>query len=193
MAFGNLLLGAFTQLVGDYAQAVEALGALVGTAARVLPVSTAKTHLGAELADSTPVETELAVRGLHKSPIRHLFLKDPSAKAYGPALEAITQAALVVIGPGSLFMTVLATLLFDGMREALRTTPGQVVYICNTTTQPGQTDGYCALNHVERVVEFLGAGTLAVVLVNRSEHDRELLEQYETVGNLDGRQQGRCV
>lgn len=182
MAFGNLLLGALTQLVGDYAQAVEALGALVGTAARVLPVSTAKTHLCAELADSTPVETELAVRGLNKSPIRHLFLKDPSAKAYGPALEAITQADLVVIGPGSLFTTVLATLLFDGMREALRTTQGQVVYICNTTTQPGQTDGYCVLNHVERVVELLGAGTLDVVLVNRSEHDRELLEQYETDG-----------
>lgn len=182
MAFGNLLLGALTQQVGDYAQAVEALGALVGTAARVLPVSTANTHLCAELADGTQVETELAVRGLNKPPLRRLFLKDPSAKAYGPALEAITQADLVVIGPGSLFTTVLATLLFEGMLEALRTTQGQVVYICNTTTQPGQTDGYSALNHVERLVELLGTGTLDVVLVNRSEHDCQLLKQYAADG-----------
>ena len=66
--------------------------------------------------------------------------------------------------------------------EALRDTPAQVAYICNTTTQPGQTDGYSALNHVERLVELLAPGTLDTVLVNRSAHDPALLAHYAAEG-----------
>ena len=178
MALGNLLLGALAQMTGDFAQAVELLGELVGTSARVLPVSGVNTVLCAELGDNRVVESELAVRGLNKPPIKRLFLKSAGAEAYAPALEAIRAADIVAIGPGSLFTTVLATLLFAGMAEALRETRGQVVYICNTTTQPGQTDGYTALSHVERLVEALGPGTLDVTLINQSQHDPALLDQY---------------
>lgn len=182
MAMGNLMLGALAQMTGDFAQAVELLGELVGTTARVLPVSGVDTELCAELADGRVVESELAVRGLNKPPIKRLFLKHSEAAAYAPALEAIQKADIVAIGPGSLFTTVLATLLFAGVTEALHETRGQVVYICNTTTQPGQTDGYTALNHIERLVEALGPGTLDAALINRSEHDPALLAQYAADG-----------
>jgi uncharacterized cofD-like protein len=138
MAFGNLLIAALAHVMGDFAAAVEQVSHLAGCAAQVLPVSAADTDLCAELADGTLREGELMVRGLDKPPIARLFLRD-DAPAYPPALDAIHAADLIVLGPGSLFTTVLASLLFREMGQALRAARGQVVYICNTTTQPGQT------------------------------------------------------
>ncbi len=110
-----------------------------------------------------------------------MFLRD-QAPAYPPALEAIRQADIVVLGPGSLFTTLLAGLLLEGVVDALRATRGQVVYICNTTTQPGQTDGYRTLDHVRRVVEFTGPGVVDVALINVSRPDPAALRQYEAEG-----------
>lgn len=181
MAFGNLMLAAMAQTSGDFALAVAQLAALCRCTARVLPVTAADTQLCAVLADGSQVAGELQVRGLNKPPIERLFL-DPPAAAYPPVLEAIRDADLVVIGPGSLFTTVLAALLSEGLAEALRETRGRVAYICNTTTQPGQTDGYTALDHVRRVVELLGPGTLDLALVNRSLYDPAAMHAYESEG-----------
>jgi hypothetical protein len=81
-----------------------------------------------------------------------------------------------------LFTTVLASVLFRGIAAALHEARGQVVYLCNTTTQPGQTDGYTTLDHVRRVVEALGPGALDAVLINRSRPDPATLAQYEADG-----------
>jgi uncharacterized cofD-like protein len=181
MAFGNLLIAALTQVMGDFAGAVRQVERMVGCAAHVLPVAVADTQLCAELADGALVEGELAVRGLGKPPIKRLFLRD-DAPANPAALAAIRSADLVVLGPGSLFTTLLASLLFGGMAEALRETRGRVVYVCNTTTQPGQTDGYTALDHVRRLVEALGQGALDAALMNRARPSAAALEQYAADG-----------
>jgi uncharacterized cofD-like protein len=181
MAFGNLLIAALAQVLGDFGAAVDYTAQLVGCAAQVLPVATANTQLCAELADGTIVEGELAVRGLGKPPITRLFLRDPAA-ANPQALEAIRAADLVVLGPGSLFTTLLADLLFGGMADALREARGKIVYVCNTTTQPGQTDGYTAQDHVRRVVEAVGPGTLDAALINCGAADPAALRQYEADG-----------
>lgn len=181
MAFGNLLIAALAQVLGDFAGAVEYVARLAGCAAQVLPVAADDVQLCAELEDGRIVEGELAVRGLGKPPIRRLFLR-PDAPAYPPALDAIRAADLVVLGPGSLFTTLLADLLFQGVGEALREARGPVVYVCNTTTQPGQTDGYSALDHVRRVVEAVGAGVLDAALINRSAPDPAALARYAADG-----------
>jgi uncharacterized cofD-like protein len=181
MAFGNLMIAALTRVMDDFAGAIDQVARMVGCAARVLPASTADTHLCAELADGTILEGELAVRGLGKPPIARVFLRD-DAPAYPPALEAIRSADAVALGPGSLFTTLLACLSLDDMVEALRQTPGKVIYVCNTTTQPGQTDGYTAFDHVKRVVEVLGPGVLDAVLVNRSQPDPEQVARYTSEG-----------
>jgi uncharacterized cofD-like protein len=181
MAFGNMLLGTMTNVLGDFAAAVEHVRKLARCRVDVLPVSTANTQLCAELADGAIVETELAVRGLHKPPITRLFLSNAAA-AYAPALEAIRDADLVVLGPGSLFTTVLANLLFDGVAEALQAARGAVVYVCNTTTQPGQTDGFTALDHVHWVARLVGPGALNATLINNSVPDPAALRQYEAEG-----------
>jgi len=168
MAFGNLLIAALTQLTGDFAQALALTAELVGQTAQVLPVSTANTQLCAELADGQIVEQEFAVRGLQKAPIKRLFLAASTAQAYPPVLAAIEAADLVVLGPGSLFTSVLASLLFHGIVGALQQTKAQVVFVCNTTTQPGQTDGFSLLEHLRQMVAMLGPGTLDYALINHS-------------------------
>ncbi|WP_298821044.1 gluconeogenesis factor YvcK family protein [Chloroflexus sp.] len=165
MALGNLLLGGLAQMEGDLAAAVAAARQVLGCPEQILPVSTANTNLCAELDDGRLVVEEAAVRALGKPPIRRLFL-DPPATAYPLALAAIAEADLVVIGPGSFYTSLMATLCFEGIVEALRSTPATVVFVVNTTTQPGQTDGMSIADHVARLVEALGSGVLDVALIN---------------------------
>ncbi|MEM8529650.1 MAG: gluconeogenesis factor YvcK family protein [Chloroflexota bacterium] len=181
MAFGNLLIAVLSEVLGDFASAVEYVAQMAGTNVRVLPVATESTHLCAELADGTIVEGELEVRGLDKPPIERVFLRD-IAPAYAPALEAIREADVIVLGPGSLFTSILANLIFPGISEAIHMSKGHVVYICNTTTQPGQTDGFRAYDHIKWITQTLGPGILDTVLINRSSPDPESLRQYEEEG-----------
>lgn len=167
MAFGNLLIAALAQQLGDFGQAVAYVAQLAGTDAAIIPASSADTQLCAELADGSVVRGEVAVRGLGKPPIRRLFL-DPPAAASPAALAAIASADLIALGPGSFFTSLLATLQFAGLVEALRATPAQVVLIGNSTTQPGQTDDLGALDHVRHLVRLLGPGTLDAIILNRS-------------------------
>jgi uncharacterized cofD-like protein len=177
------MLAALTQMTGDFAEAVEAANLMLGVTARVLPVSTVNTHLCAELQDGSVAENELAVRALNKAPISRLYLSVPDAPAYEPVLQAIAQADVVVIGPGSFFTSVLANLVFGRVAEALRATQASVVFVCNTTTQPGQTDGFTIYDHVRRVVELLGPEALDVALINRSENlAPQLVEEYAAEG-----------
>src|SRR5207342_1184828 len=85
-------------------------------------------------------------------------------------------------GPGSLFTTVLASLLFGGLAEALHEARGQVVYICNTTTQSGQTEGFTVLDHIRRIDAALGPGTLDAALINRSRPDEATIARYAAEG-----------
>jgi uncharacterized cofD-like protein len=181
MAFGNLLLAALAQVTGDFATAVAETAQLAGCAAQVLPVTTAVTHLCAELGDGTLVEGEFAVRSLNKAPIQRLFLSHP-APLHPPVREALLSADLITIGPGSLFTTVLAALLTEDLAATLRAAPGRIVYICNTTTQPGQTDRLNVPDHVARIVDLLGPGVLDYALINTSQPSVEQLAQYEHEG-----------
>jgi len=181
MAFGNLLIAALAQVLGDFNRAVEQVARLAGCSADVLPVATANTDICAELADATIVVGELNVRALNKPPIQRLFLREP-APANPAALAAIRGADLLVIGPGSLFTSLLAALVFEGIADAVRDCRGAVVYVCNTTTQPGQTDGYTARDHVARIAQALGPGALDIALINRSQHGGAELAYHANQG-----------
>lgn len=181
MAFGNLLIAALTRVTGDFATAIEHTARLAAATVQVLPVSVANATLCAELADGTHVEGEFAVRAPGKPPIARLFLREPAA-AYPPALDAIRNADLVTLGPGSLWTSTLACVQFAGVVEALADCRGTVAYVCNSTTQPGQTDGYRCLDHVQQVVEALGPGVLDAALINAADPDPAALRAYEDEG-----------
>ncbi|MFV9506055.1 MAG: gluconeogenesis factor YvcK family protein [Oscillochloridaceae bacterium umkhey_bin13] len=168
MAFGNLLIAALTEILGDFGQAISEVGRMLNCTATLVPAATVSTHLCAELVDGQQRRGELAVRGLDKPAIRRLFL-DPPVPANPVALRAIANADIVALGPGSFYTSVLATLCFTGMVEALRDTRATVVWIGNTSTQPGQTDGMSLADHVAALVDMLGPEVLDAALLNQGE------------------------
>ncbi len=182
MAFGNLFLAALTQQQGSFLRAVEEASRLLGLRGRVLPVTLYNTHLCAELVDGTVVEEEVNVRAEGKAAIARIYLKDDGVAAAAGAVEAIASADLITLGPGSLYTTVCACLLVPEIARAIAASDALVVYVANTTEQPGQTDGRSLGDHVAAVLEYLGGTGLDVVLLNDAPPPVELRRHYAERG-----------
>ena len=166
MSVGNLILAALVQRHGSLYAAVEAVRQAAGLRQRVLPVSDDETHIGAELEDGQCIigEWEIIQRQ-PLTPIARLFL-DPPVAAHPAVLEAIARADLFVICPGSLLTGTIGVLLHPGVHEALTASQAPCIYVCNLMTQPGQTDGYTARQHLAVLTAYLGRHVEAVVLNN---------------------------
>jgi uncharacterized cofD-like protein len=161
---GNVVLTALAQRLGDFAQAVETAARLLGARGRVLPGTEGPVELVAQLEDGRVVRGETAIAAA-TGQVASLRLARP-APAPAAAIEAIREADLVVLGPGSLYSSVLASLLGRGIGEALRETAATRVLVVNLFTQPGETDGYDAAAHVRAVQRHLGE-VVDVALVHR--------------------------
>lgn len=164
---GNLLLAALNKLTGSFDNAVAALGALLHIDGAVIPVTDADTHLVAKLKGTAEeVVSEVAVRAPGKPPIEQLRLQS-SAKASPAAVRAVLDADVVIMGPGSLYTSVIACLLPDGMAAAVAQTTALRVYVANVATQAGQTDGMTLRDQVSALLTYLGDDhALDVVVAN---------------------------
>jgi len=182
MAFGNLFLAALTQQEGSFLAAVEEASRLLKLRGRVLPVTLYNTHLCAELTDGSIVETEVSVRATGKAPIERVFLKDTAVGATPGSVEAIASADLITLGPGSLYTTVCACLLVPEIARAIANAEGLVVYVANTTRQPGQTDTLSLSDHVRAAQDYLGGSGLDAVLVNDDAPPAHLRLHYAEKG-----------
>ena len=178
MAFGNLFIAALTQMSESFVLAIEQISEFLDVQADIFPVTEENTHICAELVDGTIVEQEFNVRQLDKAAIKRIFVQNPDATAYAPCIKALSEADLITIGPGSLFTTVIACLAFKEITQAIRDSKALKVYICNTTTQPGQTDGYTLSDHVRQVISYLGIGVLDYVVLNATTPSEELMDLY---------------
>lgn len=165
MALGNLILAALYRESRDYGQAVAELARLADTRATVLPVTEASCQLCARLIDGSDCVGEVAVRAPHKAPIAYTRL-EPVVRATSAVLQAIHDADMIVIGPGSFYTTIHAVLLPEGIRAALAETRGQVLFLANTTTQTGQTEHLDSVGHVSHLVSLLGTGVIDTVVLN---------------------------
>lgn len=164
-AFGNLFITAMTQVTGSFEQAVIESARVLKVRGRVLPSTVANVTLCAVLEDGSTVRGESAIA--HEGPtIRKVFLEPQRPDAYGPALAAILNADLIVLGPGSLYTSVVPNLLVDGIREAIQWSAGSTVYVCNVATQHGETDHFGYADHIREIVDYLGDGELDFALVN---------------------------
>lgn len=182
MALGNLILTALVEELGDFDRAVEAAARLLDCWAEVLPVPSSPATLCARLADGTVVRGELNVRAPGKPPIAELFLDPADVRVAGACLRAIREADLVVLGPGGLYCSVLSSLLAMPIRQAIRDSRAKTAYVCNSTTQPGQTDGFDSVAHVREMLRYLGEGHLDYVLLNTQVPRDEVIAAYEGDG-----------
>lgn len=178
MALGNLILSAFAERLGDFDRAVETVARLFDCWATVLPVPSSPTTLCARLADDRVVRGELNIRAPGKAPISEVFLDPADARIADAVIHAIHAADLIVFGPGGLYCSVLPGLLPASIRRAIQESRARTAYVCNTTTQPGQTDGFDAVAHVQEVVRYLGEGHLDFVLLNTEVPAEEMVEAY---------------
>ena len=178
---GNLILAALTREHGSLNMAAAAIRAAAGFVQRVLPVSDGDTQVGAELHDGRrPIGEWQIMQRRPLSPVKRLFLAPPTA-AHPAVIEAIAAADLLVICAGSLLTGVIAVLLHPGVKQALSRSRAPIVHVLNLMTQPGQTDGYTARQHLATLHPYLGRPVDAV-LVNNAPLPPDLLRLYEPQG-----------
>lgn len=164
-ALGNLVLTALADITGGFAEGVRAASELLDARGTVLPSTLADVHLAAEDAAGALVVGQATVAN-SPGPIRRVLLEPPSPPGYGPALDAVLAADLVVIGPGSLFTSLLPNFLVSCFPEALRDTAAARVYVCNVANQRGETSGMDACDHVAALLDHGLAGALDTVVVH---------------------------
>jgi len=182
MSLGNLCIAAMTDLEGSFERGIRVLSRLLGIQGKVVPPTLEDCHVCAELADGSVVRGEVQVRGLNKSRIRRVFLDPPDPPACEEAVRDIMGADIVVLGPGSLFTSVIPNLLVPEVRDAVARSRALKVYVCNIVTQPGQTDGFSAVDHLRAVMDHAGADVVDCVLVNSRFPDASILERYRREG-----------
>jgi uncharacterized cofD-like protein len=182
-SFGNLFLTAMTHLTGDFSQAVKLSSEVLAVAGRIYPCTTANVVLKATLANDRTVlgETRIA---RSKSEIRKIELCPRTAKPLPETLEAIAEADLITLGPGSLFTSVIPTLLVHGIPKALAASSALKAYFVNLMTQPGETTGLRASDHVAALLRHCawGRSLLDVCVVNSEPFSRRALERYRADG-----------
>ena len=164
-SFGNLFIAAMTEVLGDVEQALQESSKVLKVRGQVLPASAQTLRLLAEMDDGSSVAGESEITRAGKT-IRRLSITPADAQPVQAALHAIQDADACILGPGSLYTSVLPNLLVGGIAEALRQSQAVKIYICNVMTQPGETDHYTASRHVQAIFDHVGHGVIDYVVVN---------------------------
>jgi uncharacterized cofD-like protein len=176
-SFGNLLIAAMTQITGDFERAVKETSSILAIRGRVLPSTIDQVHLQAELADGTLAEGETNIANAGK-PIKHIMLHPSDVKPLEETIKSIDAADCIVLGPGSVYTSVVPNLLVHGVAEAIADSEAIRIYVCNVMTQPGETDGYSAADHVRAVTKHTEKRIFDYVLVNQKKPNKPLLDKY---------------
>lgn len=181
-SFGNLFIAAMTQVVGgDVELALQESSKVLAVRGQVLPASARPVKISARMTDGTIINGESNISCANKR-IQRVTMEPSDVPAVQSALNAIRDADIVVLGPGSLYTSVIPNLLVGNIVEALRTTRAMRMYVCNVMTQPGETDHYTASDHVRALFDHGGQGIVDYVLVNVEEIASCLLDHYAREG-----------
>ena len=180
-SFGNLFVAALADVTGDFERAVRESTRVLKVRGRVLPATLENVTLHAELRSGERVEGESTITASDHLPLR-VWLEPAAPRGLAQAVEAIVAADLVVLGPGSVFTSILPNLLIPEVREAVRRTPARVVYVCNVMTQPGETDGFTAADHLRALYHHGMTGLIDDVVVSDTRVTGELAATYRREG-----------
>jgi uncharacterized cofD-like protein len=180
-SLGNLILAALKDITGDFVTGVRELSRVLAVRGSVLPASHESIVLSAEMEDGTIITGESKIPKA-RGRIKRVFLEPPDVEPLPEAIQAIESAHVIVLGPGSLYTSILPNLLVPGITEAIRASVGAKVYICNVMTQPGETDGYTVADHIHAIADHVGGKLFDHVIVNNSEIPRRVLSLYAEKG-----------
>lgn len=181
-SLGNLLIAGMTDIAGDFQSAIDQVSKVLAVRGKVLPSTLENVNLGAELADGSLVYGESNFRSF-KSPIKRVFLQPEECSPVQEALSTIAEAEAIILGPGSLYSSVIPNLLVKQISEAVRNSDAVKIYICNVMTEPGETTGYTAAQHLQALIEHCGPGIVDRVIVNSEVIPPHLLEKYKRQGS----------
>jgi uncharacterized cofD-like protein len=182
-SLGNLILTALSALDGHFPRAVERAGELLAIRGRVLPSTVQQLRLHAVFADGTSCEGESRIASAAR-PLESVHLVPADAQALPEACDAIASADLVVIGPGSLYTSLIPVVLVRGIADALAATSARIVLVMNLMTEPGETDGYDAAQHVAALRQHAPHVAIHDVLVNAAAPDLARIRPYLDRGAL---------
>ena len=180
-SIGNLLIAAMQDITGDFEQAVKEISKVLAIRGRVLPSTIENVSIQAELLDGAIVSGETVI-AKSTQPIRKISLVPGDVKPLQEALDAIKLADAIVIGPGSVFTSIIPNLLVQGLVDSLAASKAVKIYVCNVMTQPGETGGFRASDHLKAIADHAGKRIFSYVLVNRQVPSMNLLEKYHQQG-----------
>jgi uncharacterized cofD-like protein len=164
-SFGNLFIVAMLGVTGDFEKAVAETSRVLAVRGLVLPSTMADVTLCADMQDGSVIIGESSIVAARKG-IKRIFLQPERPAGYPEALRAILDADLIILGPGSLYTSILPNLLVEDVARAIRLSTATKVYVCNVATQRGETDHFTVADHVNALVDHVGPGFFDIVLVN---------------------------
>lgn len=170
-SFGNLFLAALTEVTGDFTEAIRLSSEVLASKGHIYPATISDVHLVAELEDGSIVHGETQISGTRKA-IRNLRLEPQKCLPLPQALRALRSADVITVGPGSLYTSILPNLLVAQMARVIGESKATKIYVSNLMTQPGETDGYTAQEHLEVIKKYAPEIHFDFVVVN----DRRISE-----------------
>lgn len=184
-SFGNLFLAAMDGISSSFEEAVKRMSDVLAVTGRVLPVTLRDVTLCAELEDGTIVCGESQI-GKHstfnKSRIKRVYMEPADAEPLDEVIDAIYQADAVVLGPGSLYTSIIPNLLVKGIYSAVKASDALKIYVCNVMTQPSETEQYTVYDHIKALEYHSCPGIVDVCIVNNSFIPEDLREKYHMDG-----------
>ena len=180
---GNMLLTILSQYTGSFPTGVQALSEILDAKGTILPVTTDRATLVAELTGGRHIYGETAIdipRGTQREKIRKVFLvphHSDSISVYPPVIETINSADYIIIGPGDLFTSIISNLIVPGVKEALQETSAKILYIINIMTKFGETHNFSGIDFVRKLEECIGRQVDGIIY-NAEKPDTKLLAQY---------------
>ncbi len=176
-SFGNLFLAALTEVTGDFTEAIRLSSEVLASKGHIYPATISDVHLVAELEDGAVVNGETQISA-SRVPIKNLRLEPERCLPLPQALKALRSADVITVGPGSLYTSILPNLLVSQVARVIGESQATKIYVCNLMTQPGETDGYTARQHLETVRHFAPEIEFDFVVVNDRRISQEQAELY---------------
>ncbi|MBC7087594.1 MAG: YvcK family protein [Tissierellales bacterium] len=180
-SFGNLFIAAMNEIYGSFEKAVEETSNVLKITGKVLPVTIDNVSLIAELEDGTIIRGESKIPSLakeRKSKIKRIRTDPEISYPLKEVIDAIINADIIVLGPGSLYTSIIPNLLVKDIVESIKNSKAKVVYVCNIMTQPGETDNFHIKDHVEAILNHSIDGFLDYCIVNEKQIPTNVLNKY---------------